>query len=390
MNYISMRGLRCANGLKARLLLADGTAVEGCGFGAIGIRVGELVFSTSMTGYTEALTDPSFAGQILIWTHPMVGCYGVPTTEHTSCGIPLNYESDKIHVEGFIVSELPPHNHYLSVSSLSDWLKSNGVPGMYRVDTRALVKRVRSTGVLMASLAVYREGDHISWEELRSSLKKAKSYDLIDFTDRVSPKNIVVHRPEGKPIARISILDCGLKYGILRWLLRLGFEVHRFPCSSKARDLIGDYDGVVLSNGPGNPAILRDKVKVVEEIVYSNKPVLGICLGLQLASIALGARTYKLTYGHRGPNKGVVDVVSGKSYITTQNHGFAIDENSLEGTGLKVWFKNIDDGSIEGLKHESLDLILVQFHPEGGPGPHDTTWIFSLFKKMVLKSGDNK
>jgi carbamoyl-phosphate synthase small subunit len=387
LNYASLKSLRCKGGLKARLLLADGTAIEGCGFGAQDVRVGEVVFTTSMPGYPEALTDPSYAGQILIWTHPMVGCYGTPSLEHSYCGIPLNYESDKVQVEGFIVSELPPHNHYLSAMSLAEWLESNNVPGMFRVDTRALVKKIREYGVLMGALAVYPEGDGVSWDVLEKRLRGSEAYDIRDYTLKVSPTTVLVHKPSVKPRARISVLDCGLKYGILRELLRQGFEVVRFPCWSRASELL-EFDGVVLSNGPGNPEILENQVSVVEELVYSGKPVLGICLGMQLTALALGARTFKLKYGHRGPNKGVIDVMTGRSYITTQNHGYAVDERSLEGTGLRVWFKNIDDGTLEGVRHERLPVLAVQFHPEGGPGPLDTTWVFDLFARMVSRVGD--
>ncbi|MEN2999140.1 MAG: glutamine-hydrolyzing carbamoyl-phosphate synthase small subunit [Acidilobaceae archaeon] len=375
-----MRGLRCSH--RARLLLANGMMIEGCAFGHTTTRTGELVFSTGMTGYPEALTDPSYAGQILVWTHPMVGCYGVPSREHSFCGVPINYESDRVAVEGFVVSELPPHNHYLSVSSLAEWLESSRVPGMYKVDTRAIVKVLREQGVMPAVLST----EEKSWEELRKALSSTPSYEEVDYTELVSPKVPLVHKPERSPAGKVSLLDCGLKYGILRNLLKVGLEVHRLPCSSKADELLEGYDGVVLSNGPGNPALLKDKVRVAEEVLLSGKPVLGICLGMQISALALGARVFKLRYGHRGPNKGVVDVLSGRSYITTQNHGYAVDEGSLEGTGLSVWFKNADDGTIEGLLHKELGALLVQFHPEGGPGPWDTTWVFHKFVK-VLQGG---
>ncbi|MDM7275273.1 MAG: glutamine-hydrolyzing carbamoyl-phosphate synthase small subunit [Thermoprotei archaeon] len=387
MTHIPMRNSKCQTRLKARLLTADGLAVEGCGFGSPGVRVGELVFSTSMTGYTEALTDPSYAGQILVWTHPMVGCYGVPSPEHSYCGVPFSYESERVHVEGFIVSELPPHNHYLSVAPLSEWLRSSGVPGMYRVDTRFIVKRIREIGAVMSVLAVYPEGEVVEWERLREELLKSRGYDYMSFAERVSPGKVLVHEPEGAPEAEVAVLDCGLKNGILRWLLKFKFKVVRFPCWSKPGELLEGFDGIILSNGPGNPEMLKDQVKTVEELLYSGKPVLGICLGMQLASLALGARVYKLKYGHRGPNKGVLEVGSGKSYITTQNHGYAVYVGSLEGSGLKPWFINVDDGTLEGLRHEKLKVILTQFHPEGGPGPHDTTWVFKLYKSMVLRDG---
>ncbi len=387
MIYKYIRESSCKTGLRARLLLEDGTAIEGCGFGAIGIRVGEVVFSTSITGYVEALTDPSYAGQILIWTHPMVGCYGVPSKAHSFCGIPLNYESDRIQVEGFVVTELPPANHYLAIYDLDEWLRNSNVPGMWRVDTRAIVKKIREYGVMMGVLAVFPRNEEIGWDELERELKMAEAYDVKDFSYRVSPKTRMVHEPTSKPIATVAILDCGLKYGILRWLLRYGFKVIRYPCWTTPDKLLEEADAVLFSNGPGNPKILVNQIKTVREIAYTGIPILGICLGMQLLSLAFGGETYKLRYGHRGPNKGVIDVITKKSYITTQNHGYAVDEKSLDGTGLHVWFKNIDDGSIEGVMHEKLPIIATQFHPEGGPGPHDTTWIFDIFRRMVLNGG---
>jgi len=381
--------LKCETGLRARLLLEDGEAIEGCGFGAQDMRVGEIVFSTSMTGYTEALTDPSYAGQILIWTHPMVGCYGIPTKTHSYCDVPLNYESDHVQVEGFIVAELPPPNHYLSIYDLNTWLAKSNVPGMYRVDTRALVKKIRERGVMMGILAVFNEKDVIEWNVLEKELRNAERYDTKDFTYKVSPKTVIIHEPLTKPIATISVLDCGLKYGILRWLLRYGFKVVRFPCWAKPDQLLNGFQGVVISNGPGNPALLVNQIKTVREVAESGIPVLGICLGMQLLSLAFGAKTYKLRYGHRGPNKGIVDVTTGRSYITTQNHGYAVDESSLDDAGFMLWFKNIDDKSVEGVIHMKLPIVATQFHPEGGPGPHDTTWVFELLKKMVLNHGNS-
>jgi carbamoyl-phosphate synthase small subunit len=379
--------LRCETGLRARLLFEDEDAVEGCGFGAKDVRVGEIVFSTGMTGYTEALTDPSYAGQILIWTHPMTGCYGVPSENHSYCGVPLNYESDHIHVNGFIIAELTPYGHHLSNFDLHTWLVKNNVPGMYKVDTRALVKKIREKGVMMGILAVFDEKEEIEWSVLKKKLEENKRYDTENFVAKVSPDKIIIHEPMSKPVATISVLDCGLKYGILRWLLKQGFKVVRFPCWARSDELLDGFQGVVISNGPGNPAILTDQIKTVREIIDTGIPVLGICLGMQLLSLALGAKIYKLRYGHRGPNKGVIELTTGRSYVTTQNHGYAVDEKSLSETELMLWFKNIDDKSVEGVIHRRLPVIATQFHPEGGPGPHDTTWIFELFKRMVLNNG---
>lgn len=389
MQYQSLTKLVCRETkLRARLLLEDGTAVEGCGFGFPDTRIGEVVFTTSMVGYTEALTDPSYAGQILVWTHTMVGCYGVPSRDHSILGVPKNYESDRIHVEGFIVSELPQPNHYLSISSLSEWLKESKIPGMYRVDTRAIVKKLREKGVMMGILSIFPENEDVDWGELEKKLRTTERYESINFAYAVSPKSTILHEPGSKPVATIAILDCGIKYGILRWLLKLGFKVIRFPCWSKPSEILDEADGVIISNGPGNPAILKDVIETVRDIVYSGKPVLGICLGNQLIALSLGAKVYKLKYGHRGPNKGVVDVLTKRSYITTQNHGFAVDEESLGDSDLILWFRNIDDKSVEGFIHSKFPVMAVQFHPEGGPGPYDTAWVFEVFKKMVLNHGN--
>ena len=379
----SPRHFRCKFGLRARLLLRDGLRVEGCGFGAPGVRVGEVVFSTSMTGYLKSLTDPSYRGQILVYTHPMVGSYGVSSPEAHFHGVPLHYESDSVQVEGFIVSELPMGNHYLSVMSLHEWLAKSGVPGMYRVDTRSLVKRLREHGVTMGAIAVYPEDEEVTWDELESALEEAESYDERILIREVTPERPLVHEPQGlKPVATVAVLDCGVKYGILRNLLSRGFRVIRYPCWSTADELLAEADAVLLSNGPGNPAVLTHQAKVAREVACSGKPVLAICLGLQLLCLGLGARTFKLRYGHRGPNKPVIETFTNRCYITTQNHGFAVDPSTLDGLGLKVWFINADDRTVEGVVHEKLPVIATQFHPEGGPGPFDTAWIFDVLVKM--------
>lgn len=388
MTVLAYPRLKCRHGLRARLLLADGLRVEGCGFGAPGVKVGEVVFSTSMTGYPESLTDPSYRGQILIYTHPMIGNYGVPSTAHAIHDIPANYESNVIHVEGFIIAELSKPHHYLSTKTLHEWLRENSVPGMYRVDTRALVKRIREYGVMMGVLAVYNEREEITWDELEQLLEKSPKYDETNFAYKVSPKEPIEHHPIGvKPIGVVNVLDCGIKYGILRWLLRKGFIVRRLPCWSKPEQVVEEANGILLSNGPGNPALLSEVIGNIREVVEYRIPILAICLGMQLLALAFGAKTYKLPYGHRGPNKPVVDISDNRCYITTQNHGYAVDQRSLEETGLKLWFINPDDKSVEGYLHPSTPIIATQFHPEGGPGPHDTSWVFDMFRNMVVKYG---
>ncbi len=378
--------LKCKTGLRARLLLADGTAVEGCGFGSPGVGVGEVVFTTAMTGYPESLTDPSYRGQILVETHPMMGNYGVPSRSRTLYGIPLDYESDRVQVEGFIVAELPEPSHYSSVMSLHEWLSSEGVPGMYRVDTRMLVRRIREHGVVMGVIAVYREGDEPSWEELAGRLRAARSYDEVPLAYRVTPPKPVTHRPEGRVRGRIALLDCGVKYGILRQLLSRGYVVTRYPCDTPPDVMVENADGIVLGNGPGNPALLHKPMRTAAELAAYGKPILAICLGMQLLALGLGAQTYKLPYGHRGVNKPVVEEGTGRCMVTTHNHGYAVDPETLHGTGLKPWFWQPDDGTLEGVRSTDGMILATQFHPEAGPGPWDSTWIFDLYTRLIEKT----
>ena len=377
--------LRCPTGLRARLLLESGTAVEACGFGAPGTRVGEVVFTTAMTGYPESLTDPSYRGQILVETHPMVGNYGVPSRSRLYHGVPLDYESDHVQVEGFVVAELPKPSHYASVASLHAWLAGEGVPGIYRVDTRMLVEEIREHGVEMGILAVYpAHQEPPSWDELAKKLSSSPRYDDVVLAYRTEPSSVVTHRPQGRPRARVSLLDCGVKYGILRRLLERGVEVTRIPCSKATPDMLLDgYDGVVLGNGPGNPALLKREARVAAEAASSGKPVLAICLGAQLLALGLGAETYKLPYGHRGVNKPVVEIETGRCMVSTHNHGYAVSWESLEAAGLRPWFRQPDDGTLEGFLLRGAPVLATQFHPEAGPGPWDSSWVFDKFVKLL-------
>ncbi len=378
------RGLRCRHGLRARLLTINGLAVEACGFGAPTTRVGELVFTTAMTGYTESLTDPSYMGQILVASHPMVGNYGVPARTIGWHGLPVNYESPQITVEGLIVSTLTDAYPYAAVSSLHTWLAGEGVPGAYRVDTRFLIKSIRETGVSMAILHVYPEhGEPLEWSELASRLEKAPSYDTIPYAYKASPTRPLTHYPEAPPRAHVSLLDCGVKLGIVRRLLEKRIAVTRYPCNAKPDELIEGYDGIVVGSGPGNPGLLREAMEAAAEAVASGKPVLGICLGMQLIALGLGASHYKMRYGHRAVNKPVVEEGGGACYITTHNHGYAIDHSTLGEAGLKPWFWQPDDGTLEGFTSRDGLVLAIQFHAEAGPGPWDTLWVFDRFAGLL-------
>ncbi|HYR04292.1 MAG TPA: glutamine-hydrolyzing carbamoyl-phosphate synthase small subunit [Nitrososphaerales archaeon] len=366
----------------AVLLLEDGTLFLGKGFGAEATVVGEMVFNTGMVGYPESMTDPSYAGQVLCFTYPLVGNYGVPSGEEKDVfGLPRYFESGGIKVTGLVVQEhCQRPSHWASVRSLSGWMSDQGVPGIEGVDTRALVSTIRERGVMMCALA---NGPGLaSRRELKRLLENAARYDSVDFVRRVSVK-----KPEtfGVSERKVVLIDCGAKESIIRNMLGRGYAVVRMPFDSSYADVIKhDPAGVIVSNGPGDPRLCVETVKTTARLVDSDVPVLGICLGEQVLGMSQGAETYKLKYGHRGQNKPVVDLVSGRGYVTSQNHGYAVDPKTLSKTELKPWFINADDRSVEGLVHGSKPCIAVQFHPEAAPGPYDTEFVFDKFTEMIV------
>jgi carbamoyl-phosphate synthase small subunit len=342
--------------------------------------VGEVVFNTGMVGYPEALTDPSYRGQILCLTYPLVGNYGVPSYEDVDeHGLPLHFESTKIQVAGLIVHELclKPH-HWSMKRTLHDWLAEEGVPGIAGVDTRRLTKRLRERGVMMGALHVAEEA---SLEEAFKALERAPRYDEVSYVEEVTIKE---PKLLGRGRVRVALIDCGVKAGILRELLDRGVSVVRLPFNASADEVLSyNPSGVLISNGPGDPMKCEAAIKASRHLFEAGVPLFGICLGNQILSLALGGRTYKLKYGHRGQNKPCIDLSTGLCYVTSQNHGYAVDPSSLEGTGLHVWFINADDKTVEGVKHESRPCLAVQFHPEARPGPYDTGWVFDLFLKVM-------
>ncbi len=356
--------------VKAYLALEDGTVVEGRAFGAERDAEGELVFNTAMTGYVEALTDPSYKGQILMMTYPLIGNYGVCRED---------FESDGVKVEGFVVRELCKHpSNWRNEMSVDDLLKENGVPGIEGVDTRMLTKKTRIYGAMKAVIAV---GDAIDEEELVERAKNQPSITELDLVDRVcvrEPKRIEAEKSKFE----VALIDHGIKMSIVRQLLLRRVSVTLVPYFYPAEKILEeDYDGVFVSNGPGDPARVQESVESIRKLA-GKVPLAGICLGHQLVARAFNARTFKLKFGHHGANQPVKDFETGRVFISSQNHGFAVDEKTLP-KEIDVTQINLNDRTVEGIRHKEIPLTSVQYHPEAGPGPHDTYFFFDEFVEML-------
>ena len=361
---------------KVYLVLEDGSVHQGYGFGAATEAVGEVVFNTTMTGYQEVLTDPSYAGQLVTLTYPLVGNYGINSDD---------YESARIQVSGFIVREhCDTPSHGASDRTIHQFLESQGIPGISGVDTRAITRRLRTRGVMMGALAAdpdralahledspsYGELDHVR------TVSTVESYAW-DTAGNHAPRQNGPERP-----FRVLVTDCGLKYNILRELTRRGCEVLVVPADTPAQDLLSlEPSGVLLSPGPGDPQLLDYVVDNARQIL-GRTPVMGICLGHQIVARALGADTFKLKFGHRGGNHPVKDVTTGRVYITAQNHGYAVRADSLP-AGLDVSHINLNDDTVEGLTHRDLPVFTIQYHSEASPGPRDNEYLFDRFLNMI-------
>ena len=356
---------------QAHLVLADGTTYSGTAFGATGTSVGEVVFNTGMTGYQEILTDPSYAGQLVTLTYPIIGNYGVT---------PDDFESRRVQVAGLIVKELADSpSNWRSNGTLDGFLREHGVVGIAGLDTRALTQKLRSVGVMMGALS-----SEATPTELKVRLAEADGYEAIDYAARVTTKQLYVW-PSALDTTkyRIALLDCGVKFNILRSLASLGVEITVYPAHTSAEEILAaNPDGIFLSPGPGDPALLGDIVQTVRILSHA-KPTMGICLGNQLIGCAFGGHTFKLPFGHRGSNHPVKDLETGRVVITSQNHGYALAPDGFSDPEIEVWQINLNDGTVEGLRHKTLPIFSIQYHPEASPGPADSRGYFARFLSMI-------
>jgi len=342
------------------LLLEDGRSFAGEGFGSHGSLIGEVVFNTAMTGYQEVLTDPSYCEQIVVMTVPHVGNYGVNSDDP---------ESARVWVNGFVVRELSRrYSNHRATGGLDRYLREEGVPCIQGIDTRALVRHIRSKGAMAGIIST----DGTSREELAERLAAWPGMVGRGLAGVVSTKKRYLYADPDAPRASVAVVDGGVKANILRLLKSANLRVEVFPWDSKAEDWMNGHDFVFLSNGPGDPAALDDMVDQIK-MVIGNKPIVGICLGHQLLGRALGAKTFKLGFGHRGANHPVRDLETGRVEITSQNHGFCVETAGIEAAGAEPTHINLNDQTLAGFKHTALKIAAVQFHPEASPGPHDST-----------------
>jgi carbamoyl-phosphate synthase small subunit len=377
--------------MDAVLALENGTLFRGKAAGADGLAAGEVVFNTSMTGYQEVLTDPSYAGQIVAMTSPQIGNYGVAGTDH---------ESERPQVAGFIVRDQSPMaSNWRAQGTLKDYLVSHGIVAIADIDTRSLTRKLRSAGVMRGVIATGTQDPQVLVEKARA-VPQMEGADLVKNVTCAAPYDFnqsladtVTQASFGVPperrasrVLRVAAYDYGIKTNILRRLAAHNCEVRVFPASAPAADVLAwKPDGVFLSNGPGDPAAVAYGIDNVKQIVAAGAPLFGICLGHQLLALGLGAETYKLKFGHRGANHPVKQLESGQVEITSQNHGFAVDPDSIP-EGVEITHRNLYDGTVEGLRHVSRPWFSVQYHPEASPGPHDADYLFRQFVDLMERS----
>ncbi|MBF0548602.1 MAG: glutamine-hydrolyzing carbamoyl-phosphate synthase small subunit [Candidatus Riflebacteria bacterium] len=356
---------------KIKLVLEDGTEFVGKSFGFNKSVAGEVVFNTAMTGYPENLSDPSYTGQILVANYPLIGNYGVPDDEKEN-GLSRYFESDKMRITALVISDYSfYYSHWNSNKSLATWLKENKVPGIYGIDTRALTKILREKGA-MPGKVIFNEKDVEFWDPNKD-----------DLVNSISTKEVQIY---GKGKTKIILVDCGCKNNIIRCFIKRDCTVIKVP--AEYNFLNDDFDGLFISNGPGDPKKSTKTIEHVKIALTIGKPIFGICLGCQILALASGADTFKLKYGHRSHNQPVLNVGTDRCYITSQNHGFAIDMKSMQRDWAPM-FVNLNDNTCEGIKHISKPFFAVQFHPEASSGPTDTEYLFDEFLSLIKKQNES-
>ena len=357
----------------ALLCLEDGTSFHGTALSTSGEAAGEAVFNTALTGYQEVLTDPSYAGQIVVMTYPLIGNYGVNLED---------MESDRVHVRGFVVKEFcREHSNFRATESIVSYLDRHQIIAIEGVDTRALTRHLRVSGAMKAIISTT-DLDPVS---LKAKLAQVPSMEGADWVRTVACQKAHIYKAVGKKTFKVVVIDCGIKLNILREMAALGIESYVVPPTTSAAEILAQQaDGIFLSNGPGDPAALPYIVKTVRELI-GKLPIFGICLGHQMLGLALGGRTYKLKFGHHGCNHPVKDLESGRIGITSQNHGFCVDLKSLDKNQIEASHINLNDQTVEGLRHKKYPLFSVQYHPEAAPGPNDAKYLFTQFIQLMEK-----
>ncbi len=358
---------------RVKLVLKDGSIFYGFSFGGKKSVSGEVVFNTGMVGYPESMTDASYHGQILVMAYPLIGNYGVPPLDKEGEVLKF-FESDKIHVNGLVISDYSfEYSHWNAASSLSGWMSSQGIPGIYGIDTRELIKKLRENGTMMGKIIVDKD------VEIRDINK-------LNLVSQVSIKKPVQYGDETSKV-RIILVDCGVKFGIIRSFLKRGVYVIRVPWDFDFNNCDYKFDAVFVSNGPGNPEMCNETIKNLKKAMEKKNPypIMGICLGNQLIGLAAGGETYKLKYGHRSQNQPCINTETKKCYITSQNHGYALVNDSLA-SEWDIWFINANDGTNEGIKHKTKPFMATQFHLEHSPGPRDAESIFDEFIETIKKN----